>query len=103
MDEQDSDKKGILSDVYYMQELIYLIYRLWGICLEIVCLCLNNQSVVYEEYSLIVLSILLDTLVQIFRILHKMAPPYLQGLFQYSIDVTGHYGRNLHRLYVPQV
>ena len=43
------------------------------------------------------------TLIQIFRILHKMAPSYLQGLFKYSSDVTGHPGRNLNRLYVPQV
>ena len=32
-----------------------------------------------------------------------MAPPYLQGLFQYSTDVTGHHGCNPNRLYVPQV
>ena len=43
------------------------------------------------------------TLVQIFRILHKMAPPYLQGLFQYSTDVTGHHGHNPNRLCVSQV
>ena len=43
------------------------------------------------------------TLIQIFRILHKMAPSYLQKLFKYSSDVTGHPGRIFNRLYVPQV
>ena len=42
-------------------------------------------------------------LVYIFRLLHNMAPPYLQGLFQYSIDVTGHHDHNPNCLYVPQV
>ena len=32
-----------------------------------------------------------------------MAPPYLQGLFQYSTDVTGHHDHNPNRLYVPQM
>ena len=31
-----------------------------------------------------------------------MAPSYLQGLFKYSIDVTGHPGQNSNCLYVPQ-
>ena len=43
------------------------------------------------------------TLIQIFRILYKMTPSYLQGLFKYSSDVTGHPGRNFNHLYVPQV
>ena len=45
----------------------------------------------------------LHTLVQIFRIFHKMPPTYLQGLFKYSIDVIGHHGCNSNRLYIPQV
>ena len=32
-----------------------------------------------------------------------MAPPYLQGLFQYSTDVTGHHDHNPNCLYVPQM
>ena len=43
------------------------------------------------------------TLIQIFKILHKMVPSYLQGLFKYSSDVTGNPGRNFNPLYVPQV
>ena len=43
------------------------------------------------------------TLVQVFRILHEMAPPYLQGLFQYSVAVAGQHSRNPSCLYVPQV
>ena len=33
----------------------------------------------------------------------KVAPPYLQGLFQYFTYVTGHHIRNLNHLYIPQV
>jgi len=42
------------------------------------------------------------TALQVFKILHNISPTYLQGgLFSYAIDVTGHVGRNPHRLYVP--
>ena len=40
---------------------------------------------------------------QVFKILHNISPTYLQDLFSYTIDVTGHVGRNPHRLYVPAV
>ena len=54
-------------------------------------------------YSLVEHHVKFHTFIQIFRMLHKMAPSYLQGLFKYSIDVTGHHGRNSNRLYVPQL
>ena len=43
------------------------------------------------------------TAVQVFKILNKISPPYLRGIFSYAVDVTGRSGRNLHRLFVPSV
>ena len=43
------------------------------------------------------------TAVQVFKILNKISPPYLHGIFSYAVDVTGRSGRNLHRLFVPSV
>ena len=59
-------------------------------------------SVLKTMFKLILLTTI-HPLVQVFRILHKMAPPYLWGLFQYSATVTGHHSHNPSRLYVPQV
>ena len=41
------------------------------------------------------------TAIQVFKILHNFSPTYLQGLFSYTSNVTGHIGRNPHRLYIP--
>ena len=41
--------------------------------------------------------------IQICKVLHHLSPPYLHGTVQYAVDVTGRAGRNLHRLFVPQV
>ena len=38
--------------------------------------------------------------IQVFKILHNVSPTYLQGLFFYTSNVTGHIGR---RLYVPGI
>ena len=35
---------------------------------------------------------------QVFKILHNISPTYLQDLCSYTIDVTGHVGRDPHRL-----
>ena len=43
------------------------------------------------------------TAIQVFKILHNFSPTYLQGLFSYTSNVTGHIGRNPHRLYVPGI
>ena len=43
------------------------------------------------------------SLMQIYKILHRVPPPYLFNLFRYARDVTDHQGRNPHRLYVPRV
>ena len=43
------------------------------------------------------------TAVQVFKILHNVSPTYMRGLFSYATDVTGHTGRNSHRLYVPRI
>ena len=42
------------------------------------------------------------TAIQVLKILHNFSPTYLQGLFSYT-NVTGHIGRNPHRLYVPGI
>ena len=41
--------------------------------------------------------------IQVFKILHNYSPTYLQGLFSYTSNFTGHMGRNPHRLYVPGI
>ena len=43
------------------------------------------------------------SLVQIYKILHRVSPPYLFNLSRYARDVTDHQGRNPHHLYVPHV
>ena len=40
---------------------------------------------------------------QIYKILHKLAPMYLHNMFDYAITVTGRMNRNVHRLFVPQI
>ena len=37
--------------------------------------------------------------VQVYRVLHKLSPPYLN----YAIDITSRTARNAHRLFVPRV
>ena len=32
-----------------------------------------------------------------------MAPVYLHNMFSYTTSITGHEGRNAHRLFVPQI
>ena len=43
------------------------------------------------------------TAVQIFKSSHKLSPPYLHNIFQFSKDVTGRISRNVNRLFVPRV
>ena len=43
------------------------------------------------------------TAVKVFKILHKLAPPYLHGMFQYASAVSGHTRRNPLRLLVPSI
>jgi len=38
--------------------------------------------------------------VQIFKALHKISPPYLHDIFQFSRNVTGHLSCNVNRLFV---
>ena len=38
--------------------------------------------------------------IQIYKVLHHLSP---HDTFQYAVDVTGHAGRNVHRLFVPRV
>ena len=41
--------------------------------------------------------------VQVYRVLHKLSPPYLYDSFHYAIDITSRTARNAHRLFVPRV
>ena len=41
--------------------------------------------------------------IHLYKLLRRMAPLYLRGLFQYFAAVTGHHGHNPSHLYVPQV
>ena len=43
------------------------------------------------------------TILQLYKILHKMAPAYLHDMFSYTSSITGHEGRNAHRFFVPQI
>ena len=69
--------------------------------LKLLLLCSSYETGYPVFYSLVE-HCKFHTLMQIFRILHKMTPSYLQGLFKYSIDVTGHPGCNSNCLRVPQ-
>ena len=55
---------------------------------------LNLQSTVTERHTF-------HKALQVFRIVNKICPPYLHGIFSYAVGVTGHSGRNVHRLFVP--
>ena len=41
--------------------------------------------------------------VQVYKIVNKISPPYLHECFSFAVDVTGHPGRNVHRLFIPRV
>ena len=41
------------------------------------------------------------SLIQIYKVLHRISPPYLLHLFHYAKDVTTRQGRNPHCLFVP--
>ena len=43
------------------------------------------------------------TALQVFKIVNRISPPYLHGVFLFAVDVTGRSSRNVHRLYVPSV
>ena len=43
------------------------------------------------------------TALQVFKIVNRISPPYLHGVFSFAVDVTGRSSRNVHRLYVPSV
>ena len=43
------------------------------------------------------------TSIQIYKILHKLAPIYLHNMFNYAVNITGRVNRNVHRLFVPRV
>ena len=43
------------------------------------------------------------TILQIYKILHKMTPVYLHHMFSYTNNITGRVGRSAHRLFVPQI
>ena len=43
------------------------------------------------------------TILQTYKVLHKLAPDYLHGIFEYAVNVTGRISRNAHRLFVPQL
>ena len=60
-------------------------------------------KIIYSYTSAVPGTSLPGTAVQVFKILNKISPPYLHGIFSYVVDVTGRSGRNLHRLFVPSV
>ena len=43
------------------------------------------------------------TILQLYKILHKVAPVYLHDMFSYTTSITGREGRNAHCLFVPQI
>ena len=43
------------------------------------------------------------TAIQVYKILKRLSPSYLLSTFRSALSVTGHAGRNVHRLYVPAV
>jgi len=45
----------------------------------------------------------IHTAVHVNKIVNKISPPYLHGCFSFAVDVTGHPGRNVRRLFIPRV
>jgi len=43
------------------------------------------------------------TVLQVFKSLHQISPPYLHNIFQFSKDLRGHISRNVHRVFIPRV
>ena len=43
------------------------------------------------------------SLIQIYKVLHRISPPYLFHLFHYAKDITTRQGRNPYHLFVPSV
>ena len=43
------------------------------------------------------------TAIVVYRTLHQLSPDYLRNIFRYTIAVTSHTGRNIHRPFVPRV
>ena len=43
------------------------------------------------------------TIVQVYLVLRLLVPTYLQDMFMFSDTLTGHAGRNSHRLFIPRV
>ena len=41
--------------------------------------------------------------VQVYKVLHKFSPSYLNGTFHYDVDITLRTGQNLYRLFVPRL
>ena len=41
--------------------------------------------------------------IQVYRVLHKLSPSYVNATFHYAVDITSRTGRNLYRLFVPRV
>ena len=41
--------------------------------------------------------------IQVYRTLHKLSPPYLHDSFHYAVDITSHAARNAHRFFPPKV
>ena len=62
--------------------------------------CTTNSSLL--KYSLIERRKFHSTM-QVYKILHKLAPLYLHDMFAYATSITGCVRRNVHRLFVPQI
>ena len=41
--------------------------------------------------------------VQVYKVLHKIPPSYLNGTFNEAVDITLHIGRNIYHLFIPRV
>ena len=64
---------------------------------------LSSNTEPFLRVSLTSVDDIIRLAVQVYRILHKLSPPYLCDIFHYTVDVTSHTGRNTHRLFVPRV
>jgi len=41
--------------------------------------------------------------VQVFKVLHKLLPSYMNDTFHYAVDITSRTGQNFYHLFVPRV
>ena len=104
-----------LMQLYSINCIIVLFFLLLIIVTLRGLLQLHHFQNLWSEYMLdllvtrLIMLVLLKSLWQNaatfnqYKILHQLVPVYLQDMFTYSANVTGHASRNSYRLFIPRM